>query len=536
MMPAKRPEEGAGESVLDAMIAYASYGFSVIPIMPKSKRPFGAVLPEGKWRKYQQTRATREEIQGWCNQRPDTGVGIVCGEVSGGLYCLDIDDPEFSLYVEAEWANTLEGRGVWIERSGSGKLHLFVRSTEPLLTSVVVGGGRHLADIRGDGSGNHGPSYMVVAPTIHPDTHEPYTLYAGHPEHVGTIKSAAELFDIIRTGFTGAANPNLIVRPDEGYDTTDQNILAYDQTGWEALQGEINREYRFSRKVKLAMLEGAQAGEGKWSTAPSNSEIDHAVIREMRLLGWDAGKIEQVFAWGPMGNHRYRSTKGTRGRGYVLGSLNKIDQEEANAREASRHAEGTNFRIDKVIRIGYEEPVFELHVTVTTPPQRKGVARMEVDDLMDEHRFARSLGKSLNFFPIVDRSLEGRKFRKFGSLVLAMAQEESVPQSATVGGHLRATIMAFIVDETSTFVPEDHRQVTLGWRNNGAAYIRGGALLQRLQNIMHPKPKPEDVWKTLRGMGAEEVGHRWPQGRTEAVWTVPVTRTEYSSEQSPEST
>src|SRR3982750_1987697 len=97
MMPARRPQWGAGgPPVLEAMLAYASYGFSVIPILPGTKKPFGLVLPEGRWRKYQQSRATPEEIEQWCSQRPDTGVGVVCGEVSGNLYCLDIDDIEFS--------------------------------------------------------------------------------------------------------------------------------------------------------------------------------------------------------------------------------------------------------------------------------------------------------------------------------------------------------------------------------------------------------------------------------------------------------
>ncbi len=524
MMPARRPEWGAGgPPVLGAMLAYASYGFSVIPILPGTKKPLGLVLPEGQWRKYQQHRATAEEIEQWVTVRPDTGVGVVCGAVSGGLVCLDIDDVEFSNWVEGI-ADGIAATGAWVERSGSGKLHVFVRSRERVLTSHLIGGGRKLADIRADGANGRGPSYMVVAPSVHPVTQKSYEIYAGDPERVGTVNDARRVFDTLRDMYAGSSGGQVVVQSDTGYDATDESVMGEAPEGrWEEIKSSVIANVRLSRKVKQAILNGAEAGEGLWAGAWSNSEVDHQVIRELRESGWDIDQIEQVFAWGPLGNNRYRTHKGTHGRAYIVLSLNKIDADTNRAQEASKHAEGGNFRVDHVVRIGFEEPLFELTITVKTNPPKVGMARLEIDDLMDEHRFSKAVGKALNFFPVVDRALEGRKFRKFGSLILDMAVEEAVPQSATVGGHLRATIMAFVLGETPTIEPEDFRTVTLGWRRNGQAFVRGGALLQRLQNVIqNPRPKPDDVWRTLRGMGAEEVGHRWNDGRTEAMWALPI--------------
>jgi len=433
-----------------------------------------------------------------------------------------MDDVGFSNFIEG-LADSLAQKGAWIERSGSGRLHVFVRSTEPVLTSHLIGDGRKLADVRGDGAKGKGPSYMVVSPTIHPVTGKPYEWYAGDPEHISVVPNARSAFDGLRDMYAGSVGGTILVQSDTGYDASDETVL--DKAGpgdWEQIKSEITGNIRFSRKVKNALTEGATAGEGMWAGAPSNSEVDHQVIRELREAGWDLAKIERAFAWGPLGNNRYGSHKGTRGRAYLISSLNAIDADTVRAQEATKHAEGSNFRVDKVVRVGFEEPLFEITITSKTVPPKTGVARLEIDDLMDEHRFSKAIGRSLNFFPVVDRALEGRKFRKFGSLLLDMAVEEAVPQSATVGGHLRATIMAFVLDETPTIEPEDFRMVTLGWRRNGQAFVRGGALLTRLQNVVHPKPKPDDVWRTLRGMGAEEIGHRWGDGRTESMWALPV--------------
>ena len=60
-------------------------GISVVPI-----RVDGSKACAVKWKTYQERLATDEELQEWYAQK--NGIGIVCGQVSGGLEVLDFDD------------------------------------------------------------------------------------------------------------------------------------------------------------------------------------------------------------------------------------------------------------------------------------------------------------------------------------------------------------------------------------------------------------------------------------------------------------
>lgn len=67
-------------TVIDAMKKYLAAGIGVIPVKGK--------IPSIDWKPLQERLATESEIKAWGS--PD-GVGIVCGKVSGGLTCIDID-------------------------------------------------------------------------------------------------------------------------------------------------------------------------------------------------------------------------------------------------------------------------------------------------------------------------------------------------------------------------------------------------------------------------------------------------------------
>src|SRR5258708_9572208 len=144
----------------EAMKGYFGSGVSVLAIAPGTKRPFALLLPKGQWREYQRRLPNSGEIQNWTNQyKPGMGVAIICGAVSDNLYCLDVDSVGFATYLEGLLSPN-DYMGMWAIRTGSGKLHLYVRSQTTVFTTNIVGGGQKLADIRGDGQGNAGPSYM----------------------------------------------------------------------------------------------------------------------------------------------------------------------------------------------------------------------------------------------------------------------------------------------------------------------------------------------------------------------------------------
>lgn len=70
--------------VAQAALRYLDVGFSVIPVLPRDKRPL--LL----WRDFQARRPTRPEVVSWWRRWPEAGVAIVCGRISG-LAVLDGD-------------------------------------------------------------------------------------------------------------------------------------------------------------------------------------------------------------------------------------------------------------------------------------------------------------------------------------------------------------------------------------------------------------------------------------------------------------
>ncbi len=86
-------------SILEAALHYRSNGISVIPINPRTKRPYFKLLPktkEGKptWEPFQDEIADEATIRQWFTGT-DAGVAAVCGAVSGGLLIIDTDVPRF---------------------------------------------------------------------------------------------------------------------------------------------------------------------------------------------------------------------------------------------------------------------------------------------------------------------------------------------------------------------------------------------------------------------------------------------------------
>jgi hypothetical protein len=149
--------------MLNAALAYIEMGFRVFPVEVKGKKP---LIKE--WQK----KATTDEavLREWWEKWPKANIGLAAGEESG-FFVLDIDtkddQPGNESFNELEIEvglpeETLEAR------TGSGGRHLFYRypSNRPVRNKQSFRPG---LDIRGEGG------YVVAAPSIHPDTGQPYT-------------------------------------------------------------------------------------------------------------------------------------------------------------------------------------------------------------------------------------------------------------------------------------------------------------------------------------------------------------------------
>lgn len=121
-------------AIIDAAREYATSGLSIVPCVLPGKYP---PLP---WLTYQAERADQEQIRRWYTRDPQWGLGIVCGEISGGLEVIDLDGGAFAEQFEAAIkvnANGLFSKLV-IEQSPSGGRHYAYRCDEVDGNTVIA--------------------------------------------------------------------------------------------------------------------------------------------------------------------------------------------------------------------------------------------------------------------------------------------------------------------------------------------------------------------------------------------------------------
>lgn len=93
-------------ALLPNALRYARSGMSIIAV-GRDKTPSHAMPrnAEGKitWKEFMTRRATPEELTLWCASAKTTGIALVCGDVSGGLRCIDFDEKE----VFSQWCKNI---------------------------------------------------------------------------------------------------------------------------------------------------------------------------------------------------------------------------------------------------------------------------------------------------------------------------------------------------------------------------------------------------------------------------------------------
>jgi putative DNA primase/helicase len=186
----ERADGSAG--LLEAARAAHAAGFCVLPPRQDgSKRPIG-----NAWEQYQQERPTEATLTGWYGDpvfSAFTGLGLVCGAVSGNLELFEFDDPDTHVAFKA--AALASRLGPLVERIEAGYLertpggvHWFTRCTviaantrlacRPKQPAEMVHPNdkvKVLIETRGEGG------YAVVAPSngrVHP-TGRPYVRERG---------------------------------------------------------------------------------------------------------------------------------------------------------------------------------------------------------------------------------------------------------------------------------------------------------------------------------------------------------------------
>jgi putative DNA primase/helicase len=185
-------------------VVLAAYDQGLCPVPP---RPDGSKAPIGDWGRYQRVRPTRQQVEAWYGGH--TGVGLVCGEISGNLECLEFDDPRvYEGYKELAQALGL-GDLVkrievgYLEQWPSGGVHWLYRCTEISGNSKLAGqpdgdrSAKVLIETRGEGG------YVIISPSfgrVHPSG-KPYVLLGGGVNTIAAVtpEERKSLFELVRT-------------------------------------------------------------------------------------------------------------------------------------------------------------------------------------------------------------------------------------------------------------------------------------------------------------------------------------------------
>lgn len=161
---------------LDAALLYASMGWRVFPLRPRSKDPATA-------HGFKDATTDERQIREWWTKNPRYNIGIATGN---GLCVLDIDDKPKNPVQGSDALRDWEFEHGHISEtvtaiSGTGGTHYYfdVGGTQiPSCQSDKV-----FIDIRCDGG------YIVAPPSIHPDTGEPY-MWDVSPEDMPPAKAS----------------------------------------------------------------------------------------------------------------------------------------------------------------------------------------------------------------------------------------------------------------------------------------------------------------------------------------------------------
>ena len=146
-------------ALIDFALQYASRGWFIFPLKPRSKLPLISKAAGGNG--FKDATTDLAQIERWWSACPEANIGLSTGP--SRLLVVDIDGPEGLAELEAA---ARERGGQWpmprtlVSRTGrDGGLHMFYANPTGIPSSQVKGS--HV-DIRGS------TGYVVLPPSIHP--------------------------------------------------------------------------------------------------------------------------------------------------------------------------------------------------------------------------------------------------------------------------------------------------------------------------------------------------------------------------------
>ncbi len=107
-MPNLPPKGKVGNNpTLRAAHEYVAAGLSIVPIARDgTKTPDTQLLPNGRWKPFQERYPTDEELRSWFDRPDPRGIAVVCGAQSGNVEQIDFDEHAEEIY--PAWCDLVE--------------------------------------------------------------------------------------------------------------------------------------------------------------------------------------------------------------------------------------------------------------------------------------------------------------------------------------------------------------------------------------------------------------------------------------------
>lgn len=217
----------------EAALRYLSYGWSVIPVRHRTKRPLI------KWETFQSRRPSKTRVERWFDEHPDANVGIVTGSVSG-LIVLDVDSGHGGDESLADLEKRHGPLPATVEsHTGGGGRHIYLRHPGGTVQNRV--GLTAGIDVRGDGG------LVVAPPSIHPSGRRYRWNEACAPDETPLAETPAWLLHLVRPAEAARGHPvrhwRTLVR--EGVSEGERNSSLASLVGhllWHGVDREVVQE------------------------------------------------------------------------------------------------------------------------------------------------------------------------------------------------------------------------------------------------------------------------------------------------------
>jgi Bifunctional DNA primase/polymerase, N-terminal len=173
-------------------------GLSLIPVRDKQEGDRKAKTPYGQWKRYTTEKLGKEQLWHELETKNTTGIGIVCGVISGNLEVVDIDvkykaDAAILLFDAIEKFDPILFGKLRIHKTPSGGFHLLYRSIELIPGNQKLAGRLEDAKVINFLETRGEAGYVLAPPSLF------YEVYRDVPIPLITAQDRNNLIAICRT-------------------------------------------------------------------------------------------------------------------------------------------------------------------------------------------------------------------------------------------------------------------------------------------------------------------------------------------------